>query len=221
MYYGVDENSDLVMSDSVEVLPEDQQSLFEEESVSSGDQFPTFTEWFYQSVSDSDLSFYAAPTDYLTYDNMVDLFANIPGYLVYPNTSSVSVFEKVLNGLDNDVYYIVISGSDTNNTYLYYSKKYSISGNVITLKSPVTVCQYYQYRTSVNADYQYTYTVSQTGDSSYTIGNTLFYTNLVDGYPDLIPYQRNASFSLIAVCALCAVVVAVCNFRDRFHRKDK
>lgn len=181
MFYSVDEDGNIIMSDSIDILPEVYKDAFSDldDNVSSGDE--TFT---------SDLDFF------------IDLLANIPSYNVYPNTNAVNVFSYVLNSVDGNIGYVLLSGSDTNSTYLYYSNDFIIDGNNITLLSPVTFCNYYSYRPTSSSNYIYTYNVSVIGDTSFNITNQLVYTNLLDGYPDLIPYKSRDSYSLIFIIAL-------------------
>lgn len=181
MYYSTDENGHIIMSEDIDILPSEYQDLFTEESVSSG--------------------------DFLSYDDLVDFLAAIPSYNVYPNISAVEVFSHVLNSIDYNIGYIILSGSDSNSTYLYYSKNFSVSGNVISLFSPVTFCNYYSYRPTSSSSYIYTYSVNTVSDVTFTLTNQLVYTNLIEGYPDLIPFKSRDSYSIMIICCILIFLI--------------
>lgn len=197
MYYGNDENGNIIFSDQNSVLPEEYQTIFPENysdiSVSSGD--PQTSSSNSGSVQ---YNYYAlSGGQNISYDDLAEVLANVPAYNVYPNVSAVNVFQQVLNGLTEDVGYFVISGSDTYSTYLYYSPDYTVSGNTIVLQGDVKQCFYHQYRPSSSSTWLYTYTVSDVGEQSVSVSNGLIYTNLIDGYPDLIPYKQKESYNLL------------------------
>lgn len=201
MYYSVDENGNIIMSDSSDILPDEFQAVFPEsasDTVSPGD---------FSSSAPSDRLVPVIPEDYVSYDDMIDLLALVPGYNVYPSAAAVSVFEDVLNGLPRNIGYVILSGSDTYSTYLYYSDKYSVSGSSVFLSSPVTFCTYYQYRPTTSSSWVYTYTVNTIGDTSFNITNQLVYTNLLEGYPDVLPYKQKETYSLFYIIAFSLLVL--------------
>lgn len=230
MYYGVDENGNIISSESSEILPEEYQEVFPEvapmpETVSQGDTpeyYPLPDNFldFMDSVSSGDLvgQFADQLPSTLSQDELIDLLAAIPGYSVFPNQTAVTVFTSVLNGLDKNVKYLIVSGSDTNYTYLYYGKNITLNGNVLVFNSPYTVCTYYQYRPSTSSAWQYLYTVSDrtSGSDTFTFNNTLVYTNIREGYPDVIPYKSRESYSFLFIIVLVACFVA---FKTLTHRK--
>lgn len=224
MYYGVDEFGNIVSSQDSSVLPEEFQEVFPEYPPES---YPVPSEQFdglmsYVSggdlasdITDSVVEALEFPEP-LTGDELYDLLALIPGYNVFPNTAAVTVFDKVLNGLDGNFKYLITSGSDTYYTYLYYGSSVDVSGNIITFNSPYTICTYYQYRPNTNTNWSYYYTVQQktSGSDYFSLTNQLIYTNIVDGYPDLVPYKSRESFSLsilISICALLFSLYTVCS----------
>lgn len=162
-----------------------------------------------------------ALADSIDYNDLVELLSNVPTYTVFPNTSAVNVLQKVLNGVDGHFGYVVLSGSDTYQTHLYYSDEYVVSGKQITLQSPVTHCYYYQYRPSSSSSWVYTYTVSNEGDMSFNLSNQLVYTNLLEGYPDLIDYKERNSYDFKFIVTLGIIFIVVLMFSSRFRaRKD-
>lgn len=206
MYYYTDENGNIVQTDDFSDLPSEFDIFFDgtvsSGDVESGDVFIT-----YNQVPEFD------------YDSLYEVLASVPGYTIYPSNQAVSVLTDVLNGIDGKVAYVILSGSDTNDTSLYYSSDFSVSGHNITLFSPVTHCRYYSYRPSVNSSYIYTYTVNSLGDTSFYLTNQLVYTNVIDGYPDVIPFKSKESYSLYFVIALSLVILAVGAFKSFFSRK--
>lgn len=193
MFYSVDADGNIIMSESVDILPDVYVDIF-----TTVDEEQSFV-----VVPESSVS----PGDLLTYDGLYDLLAAIPGYNVYPNTAAVNVFTDVLNGVEGNFGYVILSGSDSNSTYLYYSADFEVSGRSITLFSPVTFCNYYSYRPTSSSSYVYTYTVSTLGDISFTVSNQLIYTNLLDGYPDVLPYKSRETYLLFFIIALSIMLV--------------
>lgn len=214
MYYSLDDNGNIIMSESSDVLPDEYQQVFPSEApsydfdfyVSDGDIIsPDFSSDYSDLIyPDSDFSYF--PDNIVTYDDLIDLLALVPGYNVYPNTQAVSVFSNVLNGLDFEPSYVILSGTSTDTTYLFYSRSSSVSGSSVTLTAPVTQCTYYQYRPSTNSSYVYTYTVSSIGDTSFNFTNQLVYTNLLEGYPDVIPFKQKPFYFLFFFLVIALIV---------------
>lgn len=250
MYYYVDENGTLQASDTSDVLPDEYQDIypedvppqmgddvddeFDNDYVGSGNtvniQAPDGStivqdEFGDVSIVTPDIDYQAladAIADSISYDDLVDVLANVPSYSVYPNTSAVSVMQEVLNGVNGRVGYFVVAGSTNTEVDMYYSKRYDVSGRTITLFSPVTHCKYYQYRPTTSSNYLYTYSVSDIGDTSVTLMEQLAYTNLVNGYPDLIPYKQRNMYDYDFIVTGCIVIVALMMFSGRFRaRKGK
>lgn len=194
MFYIVDDDGNIIMSDDMSLFPDEYEDLLK--------------------LIDSDEELTVSSGDELSYDYLVDLFAYIPGYNVYPNTNAVNVFEYVVNSLDGHFGYVVLSGADTNSTYLYYSKDFEVIGNVIYLYAPVTFCNYYSYRPSSSSSYVYTYTVNTVSDVNFTLSNQLVYTNLMDGYPDLLPYKSNESYSFLIIIAFLVFMCFALLFKN-------
>lgn len=209
MYYSIDPDTGLIISsESSDILPEPYQEVFPEDSfdtVSSGDIYPV-------PLPTIDPDQFISDNNLVTQDDMIDLLASIPGYNVYPNVTAVSIFTDVLNNVDGHVGYVILSGSDTNTTNLYYSSHYTVSGNTIVLQSPVTFCNYYQYRPTSSSNYIYTYSVSSIGETSFTLTNQLVYTNLLDGYPDVLPYKQRETYSLFFVIAFALLLLFIILF---------
>lgn len=214
MYYSTDENGNIIMSESSDILPEEYQEIFPSfapgsDYVTSGDISSSFSSDEFSDEnphqSEQDLSGY----DFVTYDDMIDLLALVPGYNVYPSTAAVNVFEDVLNGLNHNIGYIILSGSDTNTTLLYYSDKFIVTGSSIVLSSPVTQCTYYQYRPTSSSNFVYTYSVSTLGDTTFNVTNQLVYTNLLNGYPDVLPYKQKETYSLFFVISFALFVLLI------------
>lgn len=243
MYYWVDENGNLVSSDTSDILPSEYQDLFPDQvppqlggvedptGSSNSVTIPGFT-GSGNSASIPDINIvspelnYKALADALTesdfFDSLADTLANVPSYTVFPNTSAVSVMQQVLNGVDGHFGYFVSAGATSSEVDMYYARDYTVSGKNITLHSPVTHCKYYSYRPSGTSGTVYTYTVSNLADTSVTLSNQLVYTNLVDGYPDLIPYKQRNNYDFIFLITIGILIVALSTFSSRFRaRKEK
>ena len=166
----------------------------------------------FTSVSDGDLSsgdVYVTtyPSDYVSVDDLYQLMANIPSYAVYPNTTAVDIFSKVLksSAIHSDVKYVVVAGNNSD-AYLYYSDVAVVNGKSVTFKSPVTQVHYYSTRNS-GYNTEYHYSVSQTGDQSVTLSDQLVYTNTIAGYPDIKDRSVSSLYSLISFAFLLLVVL--------------
>lgn len=219
MYYGIDDNGNIVSSFESDVLPENLQSVFPD----SAYDLPVYN-GFFESVSSGDALIpninynveYNTPE--FDYDYLYDLLAAIPSYNIYPNATAVNVFTNVLNHLDGNYKYIITGGSTSGDTYLYYSKKADVSGNVLTLQAPVTQCRYYYYTS--NSQTYYTYNISVLNqDETFTLSNRLIYTNLKDGYPDVIPYKQKVSFVFSFTSLVLVGVVVLCLLKKIGGRK--
>lgn len=129
------------------------------------------------------------------YETLVEQLERTALYTIYPNAQAVAVYRDVLNSYDGDFGYVLTSGTSSSDVYLYVSRDYTVSGSQIVLQYPVTVHRYYTYRPSSSSSTQYRYQVSQNaGQQSFNLGTALVYTNLKDGYPDIMPYKRNFSY---------------------------
>lgn len=215
MYYGVDENGNIIMSETSDVIGDE---IYEEffpfyapGSVSDGDMIVLDGDL---SISDGDMI--SIPTyPIIDYDYLVDALANVPSYNVFPNTSAVNVFDGVFLGLPSKVDYVVLSGSDSSSAYMYYTLSgSSSSGNTVVLNDPVYQLSYYTQR--VNNVTSYYYTVNQLGESSFTFGSQLVYTNVLQNYPNLPSDSRefghtmplSSIFSLVGIFFGVGILIA-------------
>lgn len=184
--YGVDENGQLYSSSDFNDFDDSYSNLFPdafdssseismEGTVSSGD---TVTYIPYDGDLASDIS---SELDIVSYDELIDALAAIPGYNTYPNTAAVSVFDSVFVG-NSHIHYICLADSD--GTSLYYSDDYSLTDTTITLLSPVTRLRYYSVRSGTTTNYYYTVS-SNLEDVSFTPAGQLIYTDLLSDYPSL------------------------------------
>lgn len=129
------------------------------------------------------------------YGTLVEQLERTALYTIYPNVQAVAVYRDVLNSYDGDFGYVLSSGSSSSDVYLYVSRDYAVSGDRVVLQYPVTVHRYYTYRPSSSSSTQYRYEVSyNAGQQSFNLGTSLIYTNLKEGYPDILPYKRNFSY---------------------------
>lgn len=214
MYYGVDDNGFIVASPENDVLDTSISDLYPESasdlpvsdmqkeansflpSVSSGDPvLPDTPQGDAPALLPEGVVYSVG--NVVSYDDLIDALAAVTEYNVYPNANAVAVFTQVLNGVDEDVGYFILSGPDTYQTHLYYSPDFTVSGNTLTLTGSVTHCYYYQYRPSSSSAWQYTYQVNTVGDTSTTLGGHLVYTNMAEGYPDVIPYKSKESYHVL------------------------
>lgn len=231
MYYGVDEFGNIITGENSSILPEEFQEVFpefppESSPVSSAD-FDGLMSYvsggdLVNDITDSVIESIDIPEP-LSGDELYDLLALIPGYNVFPSTAAVNVFDRVLNGLDGNIKYLILSGSDSNYTYLYYGRSVDLSGSTITFNSPYTLCTYYQYRPNTSSAWQYYYTVEHksAGSDYFNLTNQLVYTNVVDGYPDLIPYKSRETFSISIVISICALLLALYSVSTRIAKGAK
>lgn len=146
--------------------------------------------------------------------------AAVNGYEIYPNTQAVNVFTDVLNNIEGDFGYVIISDSSTYTTHLYYSRDYDTSSGSLELRAPVTHCVYSQYRNNSSSPWRYTYTVSDTSDVSFSPTTELIYTNLKSGYPNVVPYKQHTSYFFDLVVAVSVVFIAVRCFFSNGKRGD-
>lgn len=129
------------------------------------------------------------------YGTLVEQLERTALYTIYPNAQAVAVYRDVLNSYDGDFGYVLSSGTSSSDVYLYVSRDYAVSGDQVVLQYPVTVHRYYTYRPSSSSSTQYRYAVSyNSGQQSFNLGTSLIYTNLKEGYPDILPYKRNFSY---------------------------
>lgn len=238
LYYSVNENGELISSESSDILPEEYQEIFPSDisvtddydgsdvdinvtgsgnsvTISAPDGTVITNDGSEVNVIPPEIDYQQlgqAVADSISYDDLIDALADVPSYTVYPNTSAVAVLEKVVDSIDGKFGYVVLSGSTNYETLLYYSRDYDVNGKNITLHSPVTYCRYYQYRPTSSSNWIYTYTVNNVSDVSFTLSNQLAYTNLVDGYPDLIPYKSKESYQLFYVLVMVVIFFVFIKF---------
>lgn len=239
MYYYLDENGHISMTNSGSELPadvvvgspfdlpedprdlplaSDEELEQRDESLSLGS--PSF-DASAGDVSGGDVSsvYVSEPFDYdALYDGFrssVD-YALVNGFEIYPNEKAISVFEDVLNGLDGHWGYVALSGNDTYSTYLYASRSYDVSGSSVTLRGDVLRCYYHQFRNSSSQPWRYTYTVSHVGDQTFSPTSELVYTNLLDGYPDLVPYKSRETYLYLVFFLILVGLIVI---YVRFFRK--
>lgn len=232
VYYGVDENGNIVMSDDSSILDDTFVDLFPESAsdlLGESDSFEdSVSDTVSGSDSDSDVSYngpsasdIASELDIISYDQLIDALAAIPGYNTYPNTAAISVFDSVFVGNSN-IHYICLA--DDTGTSMYYSSDYDISGNTITLKSPVTYLHYYSSRIN-NVTYYYYTVTNLSSDQSFTPTTQLVYTDLLKNYPSLPSDIRGVPGSSIfsgyrpLFTGICLIVVVGAVLKTILRRK--
>ena len=212
MYYGLDENGNIVQSNDSSVLPDEYEGLVP----SDANELPPQVGQEVDEVSTiSNFSTVSSGSGFGLYDNLdynelsstiSEAIANVPSYDIYPSTAGVEVMKDVLYGVDRSVGYVILSGPSSGDVSLYYSEHYDSSGNTITLSSPVTHCRYYTVR-DYNTTHYY-YSVSSEGSQTFTLSNDLAYTNLVDGYPDVYnPIKQDFGFAIVVAILLILVII--------------
>lgn len=222
--YDINENGELFITDSLEDVNQDFQELFPDagvesdldvnsDSVSSGDSGIAYVPYSGPSASDI-----ASEIDIITYDELIEALAAIPGYNSYPSTAAISVFDSVFVGNSN-IHYLCLA--DSTGTSMYYSDDFEISGATITLKAPVTHLEYYSIR--VNNVTNYYYTVSSEGDVSFTPTTQLVYTDLLTDYPSLPSDTRGVPGSSIfgpyrGIIWTLSISFAIVSFLVSTHR---
>lgn len=210
MYYYVDENGLLQET----THPDDSMPYFDvyqdygvltgsSNSVSSGDVY--VFNYTYPTVSSNSMS----------YDDYISAIADHPAYAIYPAEAAVRVFSDVIKGEPNHVFYVVLSGGQSSDAYLYYSDDFLLQGNTITLLDSVTVCRYYRYRYNGTSSYEYRYEVSSTSNVSFNLSNQLAYTNCVSGYPVLEDYKSRDSYSMLWIILVVLLILLYCIRRKK------
>lgn len=236
MYYGIDEYGNIVSSEDSSILSEEYQAVLPStppeadtdvvvsdvdgssdvtDSPLDGDQV------IETSTGDTIIIQQMQPSDGIDYDELIEALASVPSYTIYPSTSAVTVFTDVLNGLDSNVGYFLFAGQSSSDVYLYYSNDYSVSGKTINLYGDVVACHYSTYRPSTSSSIQYLYQVSNPGDTTVTVTNQLVYTNLLEGYPDIIPFKQKQSYSLTFAIALSLILSCVSLFSSTLKTRRK
>lgn len=218
---------DDISSDDDFVLSDDalQDIVISEEEISGG--LESEEEYIVTSDISSDSESYVVESDissgsdiiyYVSAEDIPSLVADgielyTTQYNLYPSTAAVNVFEYALNGLGKTPGYFIISGSDTNTAYLYYSYDYEVENNTIYLND-CTLCSYYRLTSSgMGGTTSYYYTIQEAGDQFITPVSSLIYTNLLEGYPDIAPLPSTllekvlpwASVASMIICSILAI----------------
>lgn len=134
-----------------------------------------------------------------------------PSTSSYLSTTQLDLFDRILDGGDYRYYIGYRTGSDSYGAVLYACDEVNISGNTITLISPM---QFQLYRTYSGNTYYYYFTHNQLANDTVSINNNiLYYTNIMPGYPLLAKQSNNdIKFSkdnliLIGVVLLILIVI--------------
>lgn len=134
-----------------------------------------------------------------------------PSTSSYLSTTQLDLFDRILDGGDYRYYIGYRTGSDSYGAVLYACNEVNISGNTITLISPM---QFQLYRTYSGNTYYYYFTHNQLINDTVNINNSiLYYTNIMPGYPLLAKQGNNdIKFSkenliLIGIVLLILIVI--------------
>lgn len=140
----------------------------------------------------------------------------IPQY-GYFNSSTLDALDRAVAGSDKRYYLSYRYDADTYNGYLYLSNDVKVSGNQIDLED-VTLINIYRYRYNSSYQYEYRYDISILSDVSLSVDDSLFYTNILDGYPILggrtSPKNLDDSLILIYVIILLLFVIILALFKN-------
>lgn len=145
------------------------------------------------------ITLYSIPEE--VYTDIIDTLALVSSPAIYPSTSSLDVFNYVLNSLDYNTYYFIVAGSSSSDVYMYTGDKYDFTNNTVTLSGNTKQYHYYTYRPTSSSTTQYLYDVSDFSSPQVTLSGTLVYTNCVKGYPDIAPKSDHRSYLYTALIA--------------------
>lgn len=242
MYYSTDDSGHIILV-SHDELPESQQAAIPDDAepkvVEYEGNLIDFTSSSQPFVV-QEVTNYMIPDDYVSVSDMQSLTDTIVSseefqealqsveerlaasqYPIYLSSNFVSVFDYVLDGLPVGTPYVIVQGSDSYTASMFYAEpfQYDVSGSSIVLHGPVTQCRLYRVQSGGSYSYNYYYQVSTTGDMTFSTGsNTLLYTNLVEGYPDLCPIDSGVSnYGFVILGTVLFLFLLV---RLIFHRKE-
>lgn len=99
---------------------------------------------------------------------------------------------------------------DAYSATLYIAKKATVNGSTITFSEDCVSIDFSRYYNNYNTSYIY-YTVTPSPNASVNVnGNSIVYTNVLDGYPSLGNKSKvSEEYIWIAVFAILAVVIFV------------
>lgn len=179
-----------VLDDGTIVRPEDNSQSVDADGIDMGNNLAD-TENPDNGVAtwEQDEEFWDFVNAYLNYSNQLDDNSGIdlqsinPSNLGYLSTTQLDLFDRILAGKSYRYYIAYRTGSDNYAAVMYACNKISKSGNTITLEKPM---QFQLYRSYSGNTYYYYYTHTQLTSDSVTLNsNTLYYTNMTEGYPTL------------------------------------
>ena len=175
------------------------------------------TEDMESSVSSGDAAVYTIQTD----NTEVVALLEESVALLAENSSSVtgSLNSSVLDLMDRMVdsypsYYkyagFRTSSDDAYNATLYLAKKASVNGSTITFSDDCVAVDFNRYYNGYNSSYIY-YTVTPSPNASVNVsGNSIVYTNVLEGYPSLGDKAKlPEEYVWITVFVILAVILFV------------
>lgn len=145
------------------------------------------------------ITLYSIPEE--VYTDIIDTLALVSSPAIYPSTSSLDVFNYVLNSLDYNTYYFIVAGSSSSDVYMYTGDRYDFTNNIVTLSGNTKQYHYYTYRPTSSSTTHYLYDVSDFTSPQVTLSGTLVYTNCVKGYPDIAPKSDHRNYIYTALIA--------------------
>lgn len=128
----------------------------------------------------------------------------------YLSSSIVEVMQRVLQGSPFcDYVAFRDSTDDSSSGVLIYGLSASVSGNLITFPEAKMIHFYRVYNGSGYNNYSYNYVVQEVTDFDVAFNSyTLLYTNLLDGYPTLIPdYWQYLLYIFVAAAVLFVILM--------------
>lgn len=173
-------------SDILSVSSGDTQSSGKDNTVSGGDSGILSSVSPETSVSGSDLS--SLPLDLLPHiRSLNDSFIELSS--VQASSNQIEIVKGILNSYSSGYYYLVVNSSTDMN--LYFGK--SLSGNVI---EDCILFHIYNYWNGSNN--QYFIDRSSIGNYTVSLSNSLVYTNVQSGYPNIAPDSYPVGTSLFS-----------------------
>lgn len=189
--YSVDEQGNLI---SVPISDDEVESL-----QSLHDSLADFSD--YTTVSGGDAYGFSG---YDVSDS--DIMPLMASNSVYPDRDFVDVSVDIISGLGYIPDYVIVPGEDSYHASLIYSKNSSVNGSTLSFSGDVHVVSIARER--INNSFYYYFNQGEV--SSYSVimdSASLYYTNIIRGYPDPVSRLSNTSSSLFLQCGLVSILI--------------
>jgi len=171
-------------------------------------------------VSGNDINI-ESNTNVLTYDNSeeISLLSDAVELLAENSTSVTGTMNStVLNLMDRIIqdypsYYkyagLRISSDDSYRSVLYISKRASVNGDTITFSDDCIAVNFYRYQQTGYTSYVYYDITDSPGATVNVSGDTIVYTNCIEGYPALgtVKQSNEDMFYVVIFAAIICIIL--------------